>query len=453
MRTRDWQRFAWLPAALLLAGLAGCGKPAKETPTGQAPPGAAASTAGAPAQVAQTENEGGDEDEEVEADAEAKPVAPAKGTPEWFVHETTRLRLEPPPETEDASLLKEHRRQRNLQIVELAHKAIAATHDDPKKERLFDLAVRHLMEARLQLAMTGDEEQIEALYDDAGALFKRDPKSAAAAEGAHALANMAYYHAQHAQADAQTWIEEFARQSRHFAENFPKEERRALPLLYTAARSCEAHGLMKTAASCFDLIKRKFPRSQYATHATAILRRHALPGNPPRIAGPTLDDDHFSIDDLLGRPVLVVFWSTTAEPFQKLLPRLRKVIMAYKKQGLAVVGVNLDLEEQAVRDYVLEQRLSWTQIFFEEPEKRGWNNPVATYYGILEIPALWLVDQSGNVVSTSATIDNLADELALLLPAAARQPGQPGEDAGDKVIPTASESDGRPSVLERPRRR
>jgi len=148
--------------------------------------------------------------------------------------------------------------------------------------------------------------------------------------------------------------------------------------------------------------------------------------------------------------VLLVFWATTAERFQQLLPRLRKLSAAYKRQGLAVVGVNLDTDEQAVRDFVLEQRLSWPQIFFREPEKRGWNNPIATYYGILEIPALWLIDQSGNVVGTGLTIDNLGDELARLLPAEGRQP-RPGT-AGE-VIPAASEADERPSILERPRKR
>ncbi|MFN0050775.1 MAG: TlpA family protein disulfide reductase [Planctomycetales bacterium] len=375
-----------------------------------------------------------DDDEGDDADADdpnETQVELQVGTPEWLVREATRLRLEAPPETDDVDELKRHRRERNETIITHCQKAIAAVHADSKQERLFNLAVRTMLEARLQLALTGDTESIDTLYEDAGALFQRDAQSAAAAEGAHALVNLAYSRAQSGGSDQRQWLGEFARQAMHFAGSFPAEERRSLPLVFTAARSCELAGLSPEAIDCYALIQSKFPRSQYAARVTAILRRLKLPGNPPQLSGPALDGDPVVLDDLLGQPVLVVFWASEAKPFRQMLPQLQRVIRRHAPHGLRVVGVNLDTDPAAVNQFVIEHKLPWPQIFFPEPEKRGWNNPVAGYYGIMDLPALWLIDPSGNVVSTSLAIEALGDEIAKLLPQAepATAPSQSDESA------------------------
>src|SRR5262249_38964626 len=241
-------------------------------------------------------------------------VAPKKGTPEWLVHEATRLLLAPPPKTEDVEILKKHRQERNEKIIQLSQKAIEEVHGDKEKVRLFNAAIHNLMEARLQMALTGDADSIALLYDDAAALFKRDPKSQAAAEGAHTLVNLAYGLAQDSTVDKSRWIREFANQAQRFAEDFRSEERRALPLLFDPARSCELAGLTAEALECYSVIQKGFRKSPFAARVAPIVRRLKLPGTPPQLAGPTLDGEQVAVDDLLGKAVLVVFWSTEAKP-------------------------------------------------------------------------------------------------------------------------------------------
>lgn len=352
---------------------------------------------------------------------------PKAGTPEFLVREATMLRLKPGPQTEDVEKLREHRRERNEKIVALCQEAISLSHEDAAKERVFNMAVRQLMESRLQLALMGDRESIDALYEDSAALFERDPKSAAAAEAAHTLVNLAYSHAKVTTAEDPRWLQEFAKQACHFAANFPAEERRALPLLYTAARSCEINGLNKESLDCYSLIQRGFPQSQYAQKIAGTLRRLKLIGNPPQIGGPTTDGEFVTVDDLLGKPVLVVFWSTEAKPFEAQLPAMLQVTRAWTKKGMTVIGVNLDQEATVANQYVVQHRIPWTQISFPEAEKRGWNNPIVNYYGITEIPAIWLIDAQGNVLSTSLQADKLETKLAELLEGAAPEPVQPSE--------------------------
>ena len=78
--------------------------------------------------------------------------------------------------------------------------------------------------------------------------------------------------------------------------------------------------------------------------------------------------------------------------------------------------IDLDTDPAAVSQFVLEHKLPWPQIFFPEPDKRGWNNPIASYYGLMDLPALWLIDPSGNVVSTTVTLNSLEEEVQKLLP-------------------------------------
>ncbi len=392
------------------------------------------------------------DDDKDDADDKQPVVPPKKGTPEWLVHEATRLRLEPPPKTEDVEVLKKHRQERNEKVIQLSQKAIEQIHNDKDKERLFNAAVHNLLQARLQLALTGEAESIDLLYQDALALFKRDPKSQAAAEGTYTLVNLAYGLAQSSTDDKPRWIREFAVQAQHFAEDFRNDERRSLPLLFSAGRSCELAGMTAEALECYLLIVKGYPESPFAPRATPILRRLKLPGHPAQLAGPTLDGDQVSVDDLLGKVVLVVFWSAEVKPFLEQLPTILSVTRKLSKRGLYVVGVNLDLDAAAVQEFVVQKRIPWPQIFYSATEKRGWNNPLVQRYGIMDIPALWLIDQSGNVVSTSLKADDLAAEIGKLLdnevaPGAAGTSPPKGADAGP------AEGGARDTILERPHSR
>lgn len=420
-------RFCVLACVAALCA-AGCGT--SETK----PPQNGAAGGGLPTASIAASDDDGDEDGEIDPDDDKiEFIAPQEGTPEWLVHEATRLLLEPPPESQDVEVLKAYRRERNEKIIALAQQAVEAIHSDPTKERLFSAAVHNLMEARLQLALAGDAGQAELLYQDAAALYKRDPQSPAAAEAAHTLVTLAYTNAKNSHDSEHRWLKEFGLQSRNFAVNFPTEERRSLPLLFTAARSCELAGLAPEARECYELIQQTFPKSPFAERVGPILRRLKLIGNPAQLAGPTLDGERLALDDFLGEVVLVVFWSTETKPFLEELPELLKTTRAYSRRGLKVLGVNLDQESSPVQEFLVTHKVPWPQIFFPEPEKRGWNNPIASYYGIMDIPAMWLINRSGAVVTTSLKSDSLGSEIEKLFEQSQPQGGadEPTQPSGD----------------------
>lgn len=398
-----------------------------------------------------------DEDDDEPDDGDDTAAAePEEGSAEWHVREIVRLRLKPfPPldngEQGDAETDEEpteaaarekaakelaHQaavgRERNLAVIKLAKQAIGLTNKDPKKEMVFNVAVHHLLDARLQLALAGEQEDVDALYDIAEVLQQSRPDSEIAAAAQLTIVNFAHANAvRYAQTEPK-WIQEFARQAQLFAnrladslEGLSEEEKqdkrravqtegdvsRAAQILLVAGQSCEAANLSDDAKACYLLLKSKFPETLPAAQAAGIIRRLNLRGQPLQLAGPTLDGQFLSIEEFKGKTVLVVFWSSQAKPFVDQLPALTEFLKKAPK-GVAVVSVNLDNDELEVADFIEGRGLTWPTIFHSEPEKRGWNAPAASYYGIMNVPTFWIVDAGGNVAETEITAENVKSKLA-----------------------------------------
>jgi hypothetical protein len=350
---------------------------------------------------------------------------PEKETPEWFILQITRLRTRPLGDQVDAvtqtpEQLVQLRRERNEQIIEWATEVIARTHKDREKQRVFDLAVHHLLDAEYQLALTGDEDHVNALYEHASSLLERDPQSKAAVEAAVTLCSLARVNVQRYAQQEPRWLQEYARLAQEFAKNFPQEERQATQLLLAAGQSCEYHRLLPEAKQCYLTLVERFPRHESVRKVSPILRRLNLKGNTLQLAGPTLGGGYLNVSELTGKPLLVVIWATHADPFVKQLPALRKLLQQIPAERLTVISVNLDDDdnEAAVQTFLESNGLNWPTIFHTEAGYRGWDNPIAAYYGIQTVPHFWLVSSKGTVVETSDCVDQIEPLLRRLIPSA-----------------------------------
>jgi peroxiredoxin len=325
-----------------------------------------------------------------------------------------RVRAQAAP-TEDPGRLQEDVRRRNRRIVELAEEAIAKSHSRPEQKQHFLAAVHHLLEARVQLALQNDRESIAALYDDAAALYDRDAAGEAAALAGTKLVEFAGEMARR-HGDRETrWLSEFARQARMFAANHASERLRAAEMLDAAAWSCEAHGLLDEALGCYQLLQAEFADTPHAAQAVAMVRRLELRGERPQIAGPTFDGGYLDLErDLADKVVLVVFWDSSTKACQETLALVAEAHARYASRGLEIVGISLDEDERALEAAFDRGVFPWPTIFHAHRKLRRWNSPVVKFYGVREIPLLWLVDRSGAVVSTQVDPERLDEVLAPL---------------------------------------
>lgn len=317
------------------------------------------------------------------------------------------LRADALPEKEDAA--RKELRRRNLKVVDLSAKIIAIT-VHRKDQSLFRHAVREFLEARFQLALNGDDHDVDQLYTDVRTLNDRDPASFAAAEGVYYLARFAHNKARLAQGDEEpVWLHNFARWSREFAQRFPEQRQRAAALLFGAGRSCEMQSLsvgdletsvqlMEEARRCYVTLTSSFGETDQGEEAQAVLRRLDLPGQKlSQFAGPTLSGEFLSAEELTGRVTLIYFWGADNDEFVDHLIPLLRLANAASNQKLWFVGVSLDPDEQRVRKFAADEQLPGRQVFFDDERRRGWDNPIVRFWGVSRIPSVWLIDRDGTV--------------------------------------------------------
>ncbi|TWT56863.1 thiol-disulfide oxidoreductase [Thalassoglobus neptunius] len=307
------------------------------------------------------------------------------------------------------------RERRAREIVALAQPIIVETHRDPEQIKVFNSAVDALSDARLQLAISGDLDQAELLKSDAETFFQHDPRSFAAIETASRVLQYTQTQAQQNATNDEKWIVAYAQQAKLFAARFPHEANRAAIHLMSAGRLCDRNGLLDLALSCLSVIEVEFAETPYAAQVAGMTRRLRLQGQQlEEFGGSTLEGQHLNIQELQGAPVLIVFWASNSEEFQKDISLIESA--QQKLDGrFQVVGVNMDREDLSARRFVEFTSLDWRNIFFSDRNKRGTNNPVANYYGVTQIPSYWLVDSNGVVVTTRTNLNQLEQSVRSLL--------------------------------------
>jgi thiol-disulfide isomerase/thioredoxin len=140
------------------------------------------------------------------------------------------------------------------------------------------------------------------------------------------------------------------------------------------------------------------------------LRLLSLPGKPMEIKGDLLDGKAFDPKSLAGKVVLVDFWATWCGPCVAEIPNVLAQYEKYHDKGFEVIGISLDEEKDKVDAFVAEHKIPWPIIY----AGKGWNDPVAQFYGISGIPQLILIGRDGNVITLNARGEKLAERLAAL---------------------------------------
>jgi peroxiredoxin len=130
----------------------------------------------------------------------------------------------------------------------------------------------------------------------------------------------------------------------------------------------------------------------------------------------------FTMNDVNGNPVslsskigskllLVDFWAAWCHPCRMENPNVVKVYTEFHKKGFDVFGVSLDMSKEDWAKAIADDKLAWTHV----SDLQYWNNAAAKLYAVSSIPANFLIDENGTIISKNLRGDDLYNKVKEIL--------------------------------------
>ena len=120
-----------------------------------------------------------------------------------------------------------------------------------------------------------------------------------------------------------------------------------------------------------------------------LLSREAPPFSLPETYG-----GRVNLSSYKGRPVLLVFWTTTCGICRYQLPLLNRMAPEFRSRGIEVVSIHLGGKAEA-RDYLRETRIGLTALVDED-------GATGESYRVSGVPKMVLVGADGNILRSHA---------------------------------------------------
>lgn len=197
------------------------------------------------------------------------------------------------------------------------------------------------------------------------------------------------------------WLEKLVK----FVTDYPKAEDTPDALLQLGMVH-EFTGKEPEAKKWYDHLARNFADHPLALKALGAVRRLESEGKVLELSGPILGGGKFDLAQLKGKLVVVYYWASWNQQCVGDFAKLKLLLDTHASKGLAVVCVNLD--ETADKAAAFLQKIQAPGTHLHQPG--GLDSPLATQYGVMVLPNLFLV-KDGKVLNRTVQVANLEDEI------------------------------------------
>jgi hypothetical protein len=202
----------------------------------------------------------------------------------------------------------------------------------------------------------------------------------------------------------QEWLDRLAK----FVSTYPQAEDAPEALMQLGMVS-EFVNKEIEAKKWYSRLAKDFADHALAAKAQGALRRLELEGKPLELSGALLGGGTFNLAELRGKMVVVYYWASwNRDRCVADFAVLKQLLDSYGSKGLALVCVNLDNTAEEANAYLQRSPAPGVHLF----QPGGLESPLATQYGVMVLPNLFLVDKDGKVLSrTIQQVSSLEDEV------------------------------------------
>ncbi len=197
--------------------------------------------------------------------------------------------------------------------------------------------------------------------------------------------------------------EQWLKSLQAFVQRFPTEPDSADAMLQLAI-TYEFNGNANEAKQWYENLAKAFPQSQSGSRANGALKRLALQGKQLDLKGKSLTDGRMiDVAAYRGKVLAIIYWSTYCKPCTEDLPQIQELYRVYQRDGFEVLGVNLDQPGAPVDAYLKNYKVTWPHIY----EEGGFESRPAVEFGVISQPTIFVLDKTGVVASSSASLADL----------------------------------------------
>ncbi|MDR1491717.1 MAG: TlpA family protein disulfide reductase [Planctomycetaceae bacterium] len=170
--------------------------------------------------------------------------------------------------------------------------------------------------------------------------------------------------------------------------------------------------LEKAKETAQTLIK-NYPNSLITEKAAGFLRRIDSNGKsfPFPFQGRSTTGSAVDINQYKGKIILLYFWASWSDTDGAQAAAMKKILSLYERDGLSIIGINLDNSQEEMAAYVKKYDIKWPQIF----EEGGQESRPAVYAGINMPPFFILINKEGKVVNNHLVLPEDADRAIFSL--------------------------------------
>lgn len=118
-----------------------------------------------------------------------------------------------------------------------------------------------------------------------------------------------------------------------------------------------------------------------------------------------------SLKESLGKVTIIDFWASWCGPCRAENPNVVALYNELHSKGLNIVGVSLDDDLSKWNEAIAKDKITWTQV----SNLKKWKDPIATLYGIDQIPTTFILDSNGIIIERDLRGEELKTRIKQLL--------------------------------------